>query len=69
VFYVVGGSVFEPDDARTRTGFLAERGWTETPPPDWDSQQVFELLIDRVLYTKTSGHADFNPVHTVWRPA
>jgi hypothetical protein len=68
-FYVVGEAVLESADAEIRAGFLAERGWTETAPPDWHSQQVFELLIERVLYTKTTGHADFNPVHTVWRSA
>ena len=67
--YVVGEAVLESADAEIRAGFLAERGWTETAPPDWHSQQAFELLIERVLYTKTTGHADFNPVHTVWRSA
>lgn len=67
-FYLVGEAVLESADAEIRAGFLAERGWTDTPPPDWHSQQVFELLIQRVLYTKTTGHADFSPVHTVWRP-
>jgi hypothetical protein len=68
-FYVVGEAVLEPDDASIRSRFLAERSWTDTPPPDWHLQQVFELLIERVLYTKTLSHGDFNPVHTVWRPA
>ena len=67
VFYLIGEAQLELNDGGIRSGFLAERNWTHTPPPDWESQQVFELLIERALYTKTTGHADFDPAHTVWR--
>jgi hypothetical protein len=54
--------------AVVRAQFLAERGWSETPPPDWHDQQVFELTIERCLLTRTTGHGDFQPVNTVWQP-
>lgn len=71
-FYVSGHAIVERDAAvleSVRQCFLAERNWTDNPPPDWNDQQLFELLIERCLHTKTTGHADFNPVHVVWRPA
>jgi hypothetical protein len=71
-FYVAGQAVLERSPAvlePLRAQFLAERGWTDTPPPGWADQQVFELLLDRCLYTRTIGHGDFEPRHTVWRPA
>jgi hypothetical protein len=71
VFYVAGVAVVEhnPDLLQLlRRQFLEERGWTDSPPPSWDAQEIFELLIDRCLHTTTTGHADFHPAHTVWRP-
>ena len=70
-FYVTGKATFELEPStveRIRDAFLAERDWTDRPPPGWDQQQACELLIDRCLYTKTTGHGDFNPLHTIWRP-
>ena len=69
-FYITGQAVFPSDPAsieRLRAAFLAERDWTNRPPPGWLQQEVCELLIDHVLLTRTTGHADFNPVHSVWR--
>jgi len=70
-FYVFGSAVLEQDPLVVETlrrAFLAERNWSQTPPASWGDQQIFELFIDRCLYTKTTGHGDFAPVHTVWRP-
>jgi hypothetical protein len=70
-FYLAGEAVLVHDEDALRTvraQFLAERGWSETPPPNWADQQVFELLIERCLHTTTTGHGDFQPVDTVWRP-
>ena len=46
--------------------YAAERGAAE-PPPDMSSQLLFEFDIERCLYTRTTGHGDPNPQHTVWR--
>ena len=70
-FYLGGEAklVHEVDVLHTvRAQFLAERGWSETPPPNWADQQVCELSIERCLHTTTTGHGDFQPVDTVWRP-
>ncbi len=64
-FYLAGEArlVYEVDVLHTvRAQFLAERGWSEA------DQQVFELSIERCLHTTTTGHGDFQPVDTVWRP-
>jgi len=69
-FYITGQAVFPSDPTsieRLRAAFLAERDWTNRPPPGWSEQAVCELLIDRVLLTRTKGHADFSPAHSVWR--
>src|SRR5690349_14613295 len=69
-FYITGQAVFQSDPKsieHLRAAFLAERDWTDRPPPGWSEQEVCELLIDRVLLTRTTGHADFNPLHSVWR--
>jgi hypothetical protein len=50
---------------RVAAQFLRERGW-EVPPPDFDAQRLFEYTIDRCLCTRTTGHGDFNPQHTIW---
>ncbi|MDQ1520855.1 MAG: hypothetical protein QOI55_1928 [Actinomycetota bacterium] len=46
--------------------FLAERGW-ETEPPGFAEQSLFELRIDRCLLTRTTGHGDHDPQHTIWK--
>jgi len=67
-FYMFGNAALVNDADALRSAFLAERGWTDSPPPDWPGQQVFELLIERCLCTRTNSHADFNPLHTIWGP-
>ncbi len=46
--------------------YLKERDM-KAPPPGFDEQQVFEFLIADCLLTRTTGHGDPAPVHTVWR--
>ena len=53
--------------ATVRERFLEERGM-EVAPPGFDDQRVFEFLIGSCLLTRTSGHGDHAPRHTVWRP-
>jgi hypothetical protein len=45
--------------------FLRERDWSEQPP-GFDQQHLFEFLIDRCLITRTTGHGDHDPQHTIW---
>jgi len=35
--------------------------------PDFDAQEVFALDVERCLLTRTTGHGDPEPRHTVWR--
>jgi hypothetical protein len=43
--------------------FAAEREGTEPPPPE---QELFAFAIERCLLTRTTGHGDQHPRHTVW---
>ena len=68
-FYVSGRA--EPrDDAELRETaaalFLAERQWDEHPP-GFEDQKLVEFLIEACLLTRTTGHGDPAPQHTVWR--
>ena len=68
-FYITGKAVIVTDKAvvaSAKAQYLAERRW-ETPPLDFDQQELFELLIERVLLTRTNGHGDFNPRHSIWK--
>ena len=70
-FYLVGRAE-AVGDPRTRDAaaslFLAERQMAERPP-GFEDQQLFEFLIERCLLTRTTGHGDPAPEHTVWRAA
>ncbi len=46
--------------------FFKERG-LDGPPPGFEQEGLFEFLIDGCLLTKTTGHGDYNPQHTVWK--
>jgi hypothetical protein len=48
------------------TRFLAERSLA-TPPEGFDRQRPFAFEIERCLYTRTTGHGDPHPRHTIWR--
>ena len=68
-FYLTGRARPVADDVtRDELGaqFLAERTISE-PPPDFHEQELFEFHIDRCMLTRTTGHGDPNPRHTVWR--
>jgi hypothetical protein len=69
-FYLTGVAepVSDPStSAAVRRRFLDERGM-EAAPDGFDKQRVFEFLIGSCLLTRTIGHGDDAPVHTVWRP-
>lgn len=68
--YLTGTAVLERDEAvrsSLSAQFVAERVRFSVPPPP-DAHLLFELLIDRVLVTTTSGHGDPAPRHEVWHP-
>jgi hypothetical protein len=68
-FYLTGTAEARRDVALRRvidTIFLAERGWS-SPPPGFADQELFEFLIGTCLLTRTTGHGDFEPEHTIWR--
>ena len=67
--YLTGRAVRRPDaglrQAITKI-FLKERNVT-APAPGSEDEQLFEFLIESCLLTRTTGHGDYHPQHTVWR--
>ena len=45
---------------------LAERSGLTMTEADMIDSTLFEFAIDRVLLTRTTGHGDPKPMHTVW---
>jgi hypothetical protein len=68
-FYVTGRAT-ERHDPELREAvaaqFVAERVIVAVDPPSEDHALV-ELDIDTVLLTRTTGHGDPDPRHTVWK--
>ena len=46
--------------------FLEERPTIGLAPADLDEQMLFELHVATCLLTRTNGHGDPTPRHTVW---
>ena len=46
--------------------FLAERSGLTMTEADMIDSTLFEFAIDRVLLTRTTGHGDPKPTHTIW---
>jgi hypothetical protein len=68
-FYVTGAARYVEDDAvRRRLGhqFSEERSSLGVPAPG-PEQHLFELHIDSAMLTRTTGHGDPEPQHTIWR--
>lgn len=70
-FYLTG-TASEVVDPGTREAvadrFVTERVSVGVPAPA-DADALFEFAVHGVLLTRTAGHGDPNPVHTVWRSA
>ncbi len=69
-FYITG--MAEPRDdpalrARLTEQYLMAERDMSAAPPGFDDEQLFELLIESCLVTKTTGHGDWSPQHTVWK--
>jgi hypothetical protein len=70
-FYVSGVASYVPDfQVRERLAqqFAAERADLVLPPPGED-QHLFEFHIQAAMLTRTTGHGDPAPQHTIWRAA
>jgi hypothetical protein len=46
--------------------FIGERAALTMTEADLEEQTLFEFDLDRVLLTRTTGHGDPKPHHTVW---
>jgi hypothetical protein len=68
-FYISGQAIAVHDPqrrARAAGQFLSERR-LDAAPPEFDAQDLFEFYVERCLWTRTTGHGDWNPRHTIWR--
>jgi hypothetical protein len=67
-FYVSGRTEVITDSQRRAelaAQFALERALLGVPPPPAE-HQLFELKIERAMLTRTTGHGDVAPVHTLW---
>ncbi len=48
------------------TKFWTERGKSE-PPEQASELFVVEFLVETCMITRTTGHGDWNPQHTIWK--
>jgi hypothetical protein len=67
-FYLAGVAEARPEaDLREAVAavWFRERE-LDAPPPGFDEELLFEFRIDACLLTRTTGHGDYSPRHTVW---
>ncbi len=68
-FYLTGTAVHR-EEQQLRDAVAAlwfqERG-LHAPPPGFEDEWLFEFRLATCLLTRTAGHGDFEPRHTVWR--
>jgi hypothetical protein len=68
-FYVTGtAALARPGSELAQAAaaqFLAERE-LQAEPPGFADGEIFEFRLSRCLLTRTLGHGDWNPQHTVW---
>ena len=70
-FYVTGRATYVDDHGtRARLGrqFADERDALSIPTPGAE-QHLFELRLQTAMLTRTAGHGDPTPQHTVWHAA
>lgn len=68
-FYITGRAEMRTDldlVDRVSRAFWKERN-SDEPPVEASGLVMFEFLIERCLLTRTTGHGDWNPQHTIWR--
>jgi hypothetical protein len=67
-FYITGRAEARPDPALRASVdeiYLSERHWEEAPPGH-EEEELFEFRIEKCLLTRTTGHGDYHPRHTIW---
>jgi len=69
-FYITGRATVITDTerrARFAAQFVNERITVGVTEPSAD-HKLFELMIERAMLTRTTGHGDHEPIHTIWPP-
>ena len=69
-FYLTGRAEPRPDASLRATveqQYLFDERSMKEKPPGFEDEQLFELLVNTSLTTKTTGHGDWNPQHSVWK--
>jgi hypothetical protein len=69
--YLTGDAAHLDDDALRASlaaQFVAERPQLQITLQDLEPQGLFEFDLDGVLLTRTRGHGDPSPQHTIWHP-
>jgi hypothetical protein len=70
-FYLSGVASYVPN-VRTRDRlaqqFADERAESAIPLPG-EEQHLFEFQVQAAMLTRTTGHGDPEPRHTIWRAA
>jgi hypothetical protein len=68
-FYLSGLAVHVTDSGtreRLAQQFVAERADLGLPAPG-DDQHLFEFGVQAAMVTRTTGHGDLHPRHTIWQ--
>jgi hypothetical protein len=68
-FYLSGAAsyVSHPETrVRLASQFAAERSGFAVPPPG-EEQHLFEFGVEAAMLTRSTGHGDPQPQHTIWR--
>jgi hypothetical protein len=68
-FYITGRAEARPDaDLREAVSavFWKERK-QDAPPSPHLSNDLWEFLVETCLLTRTTGHGDWKPQHTIWK--
>jgi hypothetical protein len=70
--FYLSGAAWQVTDAQIRDRlarqFADERATFGAPPPGAE-QHLFEFGVQATMLTRTTGHGDPDPHHTIWRPA
>jgi hypothetical protein len=68
--FYLGGAASQVTDAAVRgrlaRQFAGERS-DQTIPPPGEEQHLFEFEVEMAMLTRTTGHGDPSPRHTIWR--
>ena len=65
-FYCTGTATPVEDPTAVDAAFWAERDVSGPPEGVHDGSRTFVLDVETVLLTRTTGHGDWHPQHTVW---